>query len=293
MKHLLLTLLLLVSLTFSYAQNLLESSTPKKPEWLSEPPKGESFIYYTGIGSSFESLEGAHKSAMSNILTQLTFENNTTIQVSSTFKKEENTKMQFNGKEDITFHENFIQVIKADGEKITITGLKKEEEYWQKTRVNSGIEYQYWILMKVPKKGCAGREVKQGYGVSAVLRSAVVPGWGQLYKKEKAKGIIILAGTGSLVLGSVLAENQRSSYYTAAQQTTDIRIRKDNLASADSWENVRNGLMVGAACAYIYNIVDAFTSRGAKKYAYIQDRKFDFYTFYLNKEFRAGLTCKF
>ncbi len=290
----LISIISLVVLSYNlFSQNILESSASSKPEWLSEPPKGESYIYYTGIGSSFESLEGAQKSAMSNILSQLTFENNTTIQVTSTYKKEDNTKIKFNGKEDITFSENFIQVIRADGEKITIKGLKKEEEYWQKIKSNSGIEYQYWILMKLPKKGFEDKEVKQGYGFSGVWRSALVPGWGQLHKKEKAKGIVILAGTGALILGAVVSENQRSSYATLAVQTNDIRFRKDHLASADSWENIRNGLLIGVAGAYIYNIVDAFTSKGAKKYAYNLDRKINFYTVYLNNEFKAGLIYKF
>ena len=126
-----------------------------------------------------------------------------------------------------------------------------------------------------------------------IWRSALVPGWGQLYKKEKTKGIVVLSGAGLLALGTVIADNQYSSYITLAEQNRDIRLRKDYMASADAWENTRNVFVIALAAVYVYNIVDASISKRANKYAFNQDKRINFYTTYFNNEFKAHLTYKF
>ena len=53
------------------AQKIIEQSSSKKPNWLTEPPKGNYYNYYTSMGISQESLDKAQKHAITNILSSI------------------------------------------------------------------------------------------------------------------------------------------------------------------------------------------------------------------------------
>lgn len=131
------------------------------------------------------------------------------------------------------------------------------------------------------------------HGFSPVWRSAIVPGWGQLYKKDKTKGYILTGSTGLLVLGTVIADNQHSSYYNLAIQNRDVRLRKSYLSSADTWENTRNGFMIALAGVYLYNLVDATIFKRDNEYACTSRKKINFYPACSENEFKVYLTYKF
>jgi len=246
------------------------------------------------MGSDYTSLEAAKNKAIADVIGQLSFLVNSTVQVSSTYERGEATDVKLDGNESIRYTENFVQIIKVDGEEITITGLKKEEEYWQKVKINGKVEYQYWLLMKIPKPNSNISEIKQGYGMQGVWRSALVPGWGQLYKREKKKGLAILGGTGLLALGTVVTYSQYNSNLRLAQQNSNIYVRTQYIDRADSWRNGSYVCIAGIAALYIYNIIDAATSKGAKKYAYLPDNRINLYAFYDNQNiFNVGFKLNF
>lgn len=261
----------------SYSQTIVDRSSSVKPIWLNEPPKGQAYVYYTGVGSSDNSIELAKKSALADIISYISLSATQTVQVSSTFEKTENRQLGLTGNENYNFNENFVEVIKSDGEKITINGLEKEEEYWQVVSENGKMKYQYWVLMRTLKPGYNGpRNIKEGYGFAPVWRSAIVPGWGQLYKKEKTKGILILSATAVTVSGIIISQTMYQTNINNAESTHNIDLIEAYLADADTWQTMRNIFSVAAGAIYIYNIVDAITAKGAKKYAYTEPRKFDF-----------------
>ncbi|MDY5239489.1 DUF5683 domain-containing protein [Bacteroides helcogenes] len=84
-----------------------------------------------------------------------------------------------------------------------------------------------------------------------MMRSLIVPGWGQMYKGSTVKGLCILGGEVALAAGIIVSDNLRSSYVKKMheqpkhQQTYNTR--------ADNWENVRNACIGGAAVLYVYN----------------------------------------
>ncbi len=294
-----LKLIFLVFTLFCYeivsSQDIIDQSSNSKPDWIEESPTGDSYKYYTGIGSSTTSLESAQESAIGNVLSQISFNDNTTIQVERTYTKEENVDIDLSGEEKYSYNEDYIQVINSSGEEIVIRGLQKEEDYWQKVLTNDKIEYQYWVLMKIPKNGASPKEIKQGYGMSGVWRSAVVPGWGQFYKKERNKGIGFLSSAGLFAIGTVVTYSQYKSNLRLAQQNSNIYVRTQYIDRADNWRNGSYFCIAGFAAIYIYNIIDASTSRGAKKYAgLIRNSDTNFYAYYDdNKILNFGLTYKF
>jgi len=276
-KSIISTLLMLMYLLPLWSQTILDRSSSNKPIWLNEPPKGKAYLYYTGVGTSEKSLEIAQKSAMANVISLISLEGTTTIQVSSTFAKEEERDLKLTGTENYSFRENFIEVIRSDGEKLTIRGLQKEEEYWQKVADNGIIYYQYWVLMRTLKPNYTGpAKIREGYGMAPVWRSAILPGWGQLYKKEKAKGIIVLSATAVAVAGIIISQTMYQSNIYNAEGTHDINLINAYLTDANTWQSTRNIFSVAAGAIYIYNLVDAMTAKGAKRYAWQAPRPVEF-----------------
>lgn len=266
-----------LSISQVFSQTIIEQSAKSKPGWLNEPPKGEAFIYYTAVGTSERSIENAQKVALGNVISQMSFEGATTIQVSSTLKVEEERNLKLAGDEKFNFREDFVEVIRADGEKFTINGLQKEEEYWQKVSDNGSIRYQYWVLMRTPNPNYSGgKSIQQGYGFAPVWRSAIIPGWGQLYKKEKKKGIIILSATAITVSGAIISHSMYNTSLNNAAETHDIDLINAYIEDSNSWQTTRNIFSVAAVAIYLYNIVDAFTAKGAKRYANNQSKKIEF-----------------
>lgn len=94
------------------------------------------------------------------------------------------------------------------------------------------------------------------YGMSALWRSALVPGYGQIYKGSTAKGISILGGEVALITGVLLTENTRSSYRRKAKETYDVNKIRSYTDKADNYETARNICIGGAIALYVYNVID-------------------------------------
>lgn len=144
--------------------------------------------------------------------------------------------------------------------------FKAVDEYWE---LVGGI-YHCYILFEV---ACNAAQVSfetveytTNYGVSAGLRSIIVPGWGQMYKRQTVKGVAILSAAVIGATGIVISDNQRASYRNKAEIATNVELRNSYQNKSNSWGNVRNGFIVGTAAVYVYNLVDAFASKGAKRY---------------------------
>jgi hypothetical protein len=90
----------------------------------------------------------------------------------------------------------------------------------------------------------------------------LLPGWGQLYKGSRAKGLCIIAGEVVLAGGIVTAENLRASYMKKIRETHTAAHIKTSADRADTLENVRNLCIAGAAALYLYNLIDALAAPG-------------------------------
>jgi len=242
------------------AQKIIEQSSSKKPSWLIEPPSGKYFNYYSGVGSSQITLSGAKEQAIANLLSEIIMEGEIVA-----------------GSEIKTFHQQssagiiseVSREIQQTGKTTKIQGMQKEEEYWQTMKTQNGIVYRYWILMKVPKPGFEGfvLSVEQGYGFTPVLKSMVVPGWGQLHKGEQKKGWRFLVSETVFVSSFFISNYFSHNYSRKAENEQDY----ENRLFYNDWSNrsytigTVSGIIAGAI--YAYNIFDAVTSKGAKKYA--------------------------
>lgn len=91
----------------------------------------------------------------------------------------------------------------------------------------------------------------------AVIRSLVLPGWGQLYKGEKSKGIVFSGLWGLGVIGSVVAHFGREgahNRYLSATGQSEFDSRYDTFKT---WHKARNSLLLFSAGVWAVTFADA------------------------------------
>ena len=92
---------------------------------------------------------------------------------------------------------------------------------------------------------------------AAVMRSMLVPGWGQLYKEERKKGWLLVGLWGATAGGTLIAHANRSrteKRYLASETQAQAASR---YRPFDTWHKIRNNLFMAAAGIWVYSYIDA------------------------------------
>lgn len=92
-----------------------------------------------------------------------------------------------------------------------------------------------------------------------------VPGWAQLHKGSKGKGIFFILAEAACVGGIVATESMRASYESKYDSTHDVDKKRSYANKADNCANLRNGFIAGAAAVYLWNVIDGIAARGKRK----------------------------
>ena len=104
----------------------------------------------------------------------------------------------------------------------------------------------------------------------AALRSMVLPGWGQLYKGDKTKGIRIMGAwgitAGSTLTAHILRSNAENKYLDAATSEEAISLYGD----FDRWHQIRNNLFWAATGVWVYSYIDALVFKSSPENQKIQ-----------------------
>jgi len=144
--------------------------------------------------------------------------------------------------------------------------------YWEESKVGNSSLFYCWVLFEVAldpnTKTFDKIQFSTNYGVVGVLKSAIVPGWGQFSKMQKVKGVSIFGGEAVLLGFGLVADNMRVDLITKMNNSRDVSFKKECLDLANSWENGRNISFAAAGALYVYNLIDAAVSKGAKRYVY-------------------------
>ncbi len=101
------------------------------------------------------------------------------------------------------------------------------------------------------------------YGARGLWRSAICPGWGQMYKGSIAKGVSILAAEVLTIGGIIFTENERAVY--VSKMRSQPNFARQYKSRADNYETARNCCIGAAAAVYLYNLIDAIVAPGAKR----------------------------
>lgn len=247
------------------------------PDWIREtskgiefvPPEGKCFEYFIGNG---ENKTRAVKDALGEIAMSHS------VQISAEVREILREK---SGK----VYEEIVSNIDAKGESPLIEGLKVKEVYLRKD-IN-----QYWVLVRVPKvmnwQNCEEgvKDSTAHIRRSAAWRSALIPGWGQSYKGEKRKGLLMRRAEG---ISAGVALCSYLMYWYEEDKISSSR-RRTRSTVADICKGI--AMVTGALSGLIhaYNVWDAIAAPGAKIYAEVHSGEDGRLTFSVGR----GLTINY
>lgn len=88
----------------------------------------------------------------------------------------------------------------------------------------------------------------------AVLRSAVIPGWGQIYNQSYYKAPIVWGVSAWLVYNWIQSNNQYKNYQKFYFQTSDTRYKTQR----DFYRDQRDLFSIYMGITYVLTLVDAY-----------------------------------
>lgn len=235
-----------------------------EPRWIRETMPisyNDSYVFVrkTAIANT---LEGAKGQCFSQLSLDEKIKNGAMVNSRSTSKTSVEQKYN-NGHFSETIDRKHISEIEIDNVPFRLQ-VNTVDEYY---RQDPQGQYVYSSLYMVAVSSTPVFDqvyLETHYGFEAGWRSAVVPGWGQFHKGDYKKGALMFGGTLALATGVVLTEVTRADYQQKFGQTHDLAVRKEYLNRHNHWQLARNICIGALAGFYIYNIVDAFNSPGAR-----------------------------
>ncbi len=239
-----------------------------RPRWITQPPVASNNTFeFRVISIDAHSFSEARGMVPQEITHYLETSKSVKMASSST------AKVVSHGN-DVTEKSSFEMMAVVEGEPVTVVA-KIIDEYYEPGR-NMG-NYFFLVAVGNPKASSVNFDrvqVTDKYGASGLWRSAVCPGWGQMYKGSQTKGVAILGAQVAALGGVVAFEGMRSSYVTKAQKNP--RFAQQYYAKASNCKNIRNGFIAGAAAVYVYNLIDAVAASGTR-YVKTSRNKLAFY----------------
>ena len=261
-RHILILLAIVAAIPATICAKKVKSDRIK-PQWITRGvPESKSPSYYfisaEGMGAS---LEAARQMALVNLSSRLEHERGLVIESTTTGgsvqHREGNTSTY-------TSHREFSMTAKESGKQISMR-CRVIDEYWEQ----NGGQYNCHVLYTVADQNQQGQgsyddkiTLTTSYGARGLVRS-IIPGWGQIYKGSTAKGACILAGEAACVVGIILCESERADYRKKSKEQP--KFFKEYNTKSNNYEIGRNVCIGAAAALYVYNLIDAVASKGARR----------------------------
>ena len=232
-----------------------------KPSWLTRglpESKSGTYIFVRSHGQG-PSLSSAKQMAFVAMSQKLELERGLTINTSVQTRE----RLYQNRKESGNQYEQEIVLeVTEKGRRIDIV-CREIDDYW----TESNNLYEVDVLFTVADKNKNGGSfddtitVTSRYGASGLL--SIMPSVGQFYKGSIVKGSMILAGELLSIGGIIICENTRASYLKKMVEQPKHASEYNSLAN--TWETGRNICIGAAAAVFVYNMIDAVVSPGAKR----------------------------
>lgn len=252
-----------------YAQRASERIRPK---WVSRPPKPSNDTFsYKVISQSANSLSDAKNKCLAELVSNAGFSNGVVV-ISTNNSNEKLTQKWDNGRltENIEYNSNTDTEIKGNELEVYINDI---DEYWVLNKSGNYLLTKIYAISnnnQIPEFDKT--YVTANYGARGLWRSMIIPGWGQFHKGANLKGGLILGGSVALVGGIVFAENTRANYASKILQTHDVHLMKSYMDKRNHFATARNICIGALGALYVYNLIDAIATPGAK---YIKVEKTD------------------
>ena len=266
MKNIYLLMLLFSGITLAQETVISSSnnSAGKLPWVIGSLPDNSSRYNYKVIEGQSTNLSDAKKSAISNLAFELGTESG--VEISS--ETISNIQEQISGK-TTSFDSDFQETIKITQKDFEVS-FSKVDEYYELTKANDGTRYyNVWILYSIGAKSRNTPKINYTtyYGWDAGLKSAIIPGWGQLFKKKRKKAVIFMAGAASSLGFYLYSQNKYKYNINRLKESSSLDIQLEYSSRADKFNSYKNISLGAAAVVWVWSIVNAVSTDGAPKYS--------------------------
>ncbi len=255
-------------LVMAFASTVLNAqnvSDKIKPKWMRHLPNSSqvSYTFSTTI-SSGRNLDELRVKNLSDFVADLGLEKGATA-VTDYSSSEYEHSISKNGLNNDFAESTFSVKSIIKGQPVTFNA-KVVDEYWQRLDSGDYLMTRLYARSSVDSKVKFDNIVKTDkYGGIGLWRSALVPGWGQMYKGPYVKGGLIMGGTVAFVGGALYTGLTRQDYLSKMDNTHNASTKQQYMTKAN---NMATGMYVcigGLAALYIYNLVDAIVAPGARR----------------------------
>ena len=262
MKRGIISAFLLIFSTLLFAQK----SSNYKPTWISKSlpiPQNNSYIFISETCSGL-TIEQAREACLNQLANDRMLLSSVSVS-----RKSDNTttilQKNENGKFSETINKQYNIHVLIDGQK-SILQAKAIDEYWE-TIHNNGQAIRMSVLYQCAVQNNPTFDypiVTSQYGIEDNWRS-IIPGWAQMHKGAYLKGGLIMGGSVVLAAGATLCSLTRQDYLAKMANTHSASVKQQYVTRAN---NLNTGMWTCVGCLaalYVYNIVDAFVTPGARR----------------------------
>ena len=260
-------ILLLSALIPMIQMEAKEKSERISPRWVSRgvPTAPSTAYYFIMAEAEGQSLASARQNCLVNLTTRLEMERGLVINSNLHSTSTQDTRMESerNGQQ-ISYSQTDVydMEVKENDRNVTVR-CEVVDEYWTKER---GL-YHIKVLYAVVDPRYAGMRINDYISTSARPGAwgllSIIPGGAQMYKGDIAKGSFFLTTGIAATGGIVLCEATRQAY--AAKMVQQPQYALQYSTRANNWETGRNVCVGVAAGLWLWNLIDAFTAKGARR----------------------------
>lgn len=258
-------LFLLLMLTGGAIQ--AQKSTKMRPKWIGNTPKTANLpFYFVEVHSDASStLQGARASVMQELTANV--ERTDKVTVKEVF--EDNSTQQYNnGQTTLQSADKYQLNLQVEGSARPISS-RRIDEFWTYKQRGGSPAVDYRAVYAVERSGehadFSTISTTTSYAAHGLWRSAIVPGWGQLYKGSYLKGGLVMGGSIVLIGGIIYTSSMRTDYANKIVKTHIAANKRTYATKRDNFTMGRNICIGGLAALYVYNLVDAIVAPGARR----------------------------
>lgn len=247
-------------------------TSAQKPKWVNNTPLELNKTYkFVEIISTGNDLNSARIDALRLLAQDRQLTNAINVNVESG-KLTHVDQTTVNGNFNEAIKEQIDINVKISGENYQVQG-QKIDEFAEKAS-NGQIKLHTLFMIAICNNPVFDNVyLTDKYGFTPVVFS-LIPGAGQMYKGSYLKGGCILGSEILSAAGIILCESQRADYKNKVKEQP--RFAKTYNTKANNWAIGRN-LCIGIAGAiYVYNLIDAAISSGARRVKIKQSGKATF-----------------
>lgn len=232
------------------------------PKWVGNTPHALNDTYmFVEVISYGNSIGVARMNALHELALNKQLEEAATVSVESGMLAHSESYIDNKGNEKDVTKETFDVKVEIKNQKYQVQA-KKIDEYSTKGHDGEVKLYTLYMVALSAHPVYDTTYLTDKYGAAPAFMS-LIPGVGQWYKGSKVKGSVMFAGAVASVAGIIVCENQRSIYLKKMKEQP--KFAKEYNSKATNYEIGRNICIGAAAAVWVWSIVDAAVTNGARK----------------------------